>query len=589
METFELNYTLEELKKRTHKDYLTTKKMLDVDAPEYLALEEGDKAALKNLVKAAYFIQKINLQLDNKKNLPFYDFLRTEILKGNERAELTKILFDAQIGMCAIDRESVKINLAKGVEELPGKGLYPTDLSKEEFHKILIKMIKDGKIEEVRKILNQRSVVLRARDELAAKDYIDYFHEEFRVVAEKLESAAETSTNEDFNEYLKLQASALRSADPMLDAYADKKWAELQDTPLEFTITRENYADEMTESVIENEELKKLLDEHNIPVISKDFLGGRVGIVNKKGTEDLLKIKDYLPLLAANMPYCDEYEQNIKPSNEILNHPAENSEVGNSPKQTMVDVDIVVLAGDVGAYRAGITLAENLPNDDKLSLTIGGGRRNVYHRQIRFISDREKLQKRLDTILDKSQHQYYLDEADHWFTIGHENTHSLGPNKGTEALGKYKSIIEENKADMGALAFLDLLEEKGMYTSEQVLQMIVSFAADNFLKSKPTLSQAHRVRSVMQNKYFLENGAIELTEDGKIHVNIDKMIPTAKKMLAEIVRIQIDGDFAKGEKYVLDNFVWTDEMEVISKKLKEIDKNLNGRTDAPLARMLLRS
>ena len=26
-------------------------------------------------------------------------------------------------------------------------------------------------------------------------------------------------------------------ADPMLDGYADKKWATLQDTPLEFTIT----------------------------------------------------------------------------------------------------------------------------------------------------------------------------------------------------------------------------------------------------------------------------------------------------------------------------------------------------------------
>lgn len=156
-------------------------------------------------------------------------------------------------------------------------------------------------------------------------------------------------------------------------------------------------------------------------------------------------------------------------------------------------------------------------------------------------------------------------------------------------MGKYKSIIEENKADMGALAFLDVLEEKGMYTHEQVLQILVSFAADNFLKSKPTLSQAHRVRSVMQNKYFIENGAIELTSDGKIHVNIDKMIPTAKKMLSEIVRIQIDGDFAKGEKYVLDNFIWTDEMEIISKKLKEIDKSLNGRTDAPLARMLLKS
>lgn len=575
METFELNYSLEELKKRTDKEYLITKKFLDVDAPEYLALAEGDKKALKNLVKAAFFIQKINYQLDNKKNIAFYEYLREEILKGNELAELTRILFDAQHGMCAIDRESTKINLAKGIEELPGKGLYPEDLSKEEFHKILIKMLKENKTEEVRKILNQRSVVLRQNDELVAKDYVDYFSEEFRLVAEKLEAAAETSTNKSFNEYLRLQAIALRISDPMLDAYADKKWAELQDTPLEFTITRENYADEMTGSVVENEELKKLLDENNIQALPKDFLGGRVGIVNKEGTEALLKIKDFLPDLAANMPYNDEYEQNI----------SQNSDV----KQTMVDVDIVVLAGDVGAYRAGITLAENLPNDDKLSLTIGGGRRNVYHRQIRFISDREKLQKRLDAVLDKEQHQYYLDEADHWFTIGHENTHSLGPNKGTEALGKYKSIIEENKADMGALAFLDVLEEKGMYTHEQVLQILVSFAADNFLKSKPTLSQAHRVRSVMQNKYFIENGAIELTSDGKIHVNIDKMIPTAKKMLSEIVRIQIDGDFAKGEKYVLDNFIWTDEMEIISKKLKEIDKSLNGRTDAPLARMLLKS
>lgn len=575
MEKFELNYSLEELKKRTHKDYLTTKKMLDVDAPEYLNLSDGDKKALKNLVKAAFFIEKVYLQLDNRKNIPFKDYLNSEILKGDEQAELTKILFDAQKGMCAIDRESTKINLAKGIYELPGKGLYPEDLSKEEFHRILIKMLKEGKSEEVRKILNQRSVIERKDNELIAIDYVDYFSDDFRKAAEKLELAADTSTNHAFNEYLRLQAVALREADPLLDAYADKKWAELQDTPLEFTITRENYADEMTESVIENEELKQLLDEYNIPVISKDFLGVRVGIVNKEGTEALLKIKEYLPLLAANMPYHEEYEQNISKDEDA--------------KQTMVDADIVVLAGDVGAYRAGITLAENLPNDDKLSLTIGGGRRNVYHRQIRFISDREKLQKRLDATLDKSQHLYYLDEADHWFTIGHENTHSLGPNKGTEALGKYKSIIEENKADMGALAFLDILEEKGMYTHEQILQILVSFAADNFLKSKPTLSQAHRVRSVMQNKYFIENGAIELNDEGKIHVNIDKMIPTAKKMLAEIIRIQIDGDFSKGEKYVLDNFIWTDEMEIISQKLKEIDKNLNGRTDSPLAKMLLKS
>lgn len=573
MREFELNLTIEELEKRTSKDYLTTKKMLKVDAPEYLALEDGDKETLKHLVKAGYILEKINMQLDCHYNLEFKAFLDNEIAKGNKQAELTKILFDAQKGINAIDTMSNKINLAKGITEKPGKGVYPEDLSKEEFHKILTKMLNEGKIQDVKNILTQRSVVERCGDELIGIDYIDKFKDDFEKMADEIDKASETSTNPDFAEYLKLQAKALRTADPMLDAYADKKWATLQDTPLEFTITRENYEDEMTGTIIENKELSALLEKFEITPIPKDFLGGRVGIVNKKGTEDLMAIKKYLPTLAKNMPFADEYEQNISTDKET--------------QQTMVDVDLVAVCGDVGAYRGGITLAENLPNDDKLSLKIGGGRRNVYHRQIRFISDMKKLQERLDAILDKDQHQFYLDEADHWFTIGHENAHSLGPKKACETLGKYRNIIEENKADMGSLAFVDLLTELGMYTEQQRKQIIVTTVTDNFLKSKPTLSQAHRVRTVMQNKYFSENGAYDIV-DGKIHVNIDKVVPIAKKMLAEIIRIQIDGEFEKAEKYVLDNFVWTDNMELIAQKLQKISKTLNGRTESELAQKLLK-
>ena len=572
MREFEFNLSMEELEKRTHKDYLMTKKMLKADAPEYLELADGDKEALKHLVKAAYILEKINMQLDCHHNLEFKTFLDKEIANGNKQAELTKILFDAQKGINAIDTMSNKINLAKGIVEMLGKGVYPEDLSKEEFHSILTKMLNEGEIEEVKRILTQRSVVERDGEYLKGIDYIDKFKDDFSKMADEIEKASEVSTNADFNEYLKLQAEALREADPMLDAYADKKWATLQDTPLEFTITRENYEDEMTGTIVENKELSQALEKHGISPIPKDFLGGRVGIVNKKGTEALMAIKQYLPTLAQNMPFSDEYEQNINPNQDA--------------KQTMVDVDLIAVTGDVGEYRGGITLAENLPNDDKLSLTIGGGRRNVYHRQIRFISDMKKLQERLDEILDKEQHQYYLDEADHWFTIGHENAHSLGPKKACETLGKYRNIIEENKADMGALAFVDLLTELGMYTSEQRKQIIVTTIADNFLKSKPTLSQAHRVRTVMQNKYFSERGAYDII-DGKIHVNIDKVVPIAKEMLAEIVRIQIEGDFEKAEKYVLDNFIWTENMELIAQKLQKINKTLNGRTESELAAKLL--
>ncbi len=576
---YELNLSMEELEKRTHKDYLTTKKMLAVDAPEYLELEEGDKEALKHLVKAAVVLDKVNMQLDNPNNLPFKEYLEAEISKGNEQAKLTKILFDAQKGVCSLDRESNMIELIKGVSERPGKGVYPQDLEKDEFHAILIKMLKDGKVDDVAKILNQRSVVERVGNELVATDYVDKFKDDFAYMASELEKAAETSTNADFNEFLILQAKALRTADPMLDAYADKKWATLQDTPLEFTITRENYSDELTETVVENPELKALLDENGIIPVAKDFLGGRVGIINKKGTDAILGVKNYLPLMAQNMPFKDDYIQNISPDRES--------------KQTMVDADLVAVTGDVGEFRAGITLAENLPNDDKLSIKeLDGGRRNVYHRQIRLITSedaREKMKKRLAATVNPELHQYYNDEADHWFTVGHENGHSLGPKSGTEGLGKYKSIIEENKADMISLAMLDVLTEAGMYTPEQRKQIIVTYAADNMMTSKPTLSQAHRVRSVMQNYYFIKEGAMEISPEGILNVDIEKMVPTARKMLEEIIQVQMKGDFSKGEKYVLDNFIWTPEMETMAQNIKKVSKTLNGKVESPLADKLLES
>lgn len=570
---YECGLTLEELKKRTSKDYLSTKKFLDVDSPEFIALAEGDKKALSYLVKAGRIIEKINMELDSHHNLAFKKYLEDEVSKGDERAILTKKLFDAQKGIFALDSEMNKIALAKGLEAKKGIGVYPDDLSTDEFHTILIKMLKEGKRDEVAKILNQRSVVERDGDELVGIDYVDKFHDDFKQIADLLLRASTLSTNKEFNEYLRLQSQAFLVADPMLDAYADKKWASMQDTPLEFTITREGYEDEMTETVLENPELAALLKENDIKVYGKDTLGARIGIVNKEGTDYILKVKDLLPLMAQNMPYNDQYEQTIGKS-------------ADSVSQTMVDADIIELTGDSGAYRAGITLAENLPNDDKLSLTIGGGRRNVYHRQVRFITSpdaREKLKKLLDATVDKSLHPYYEDEMDHAFTIGHENGHSLGP-KGVVGLGKYSSIIEENKADMVSLSMLDVLTEAGLYTKEERDKIIVTYAVDNMMKTKPDMSKAHRVRSVMQNYYFIKKGAISISSDGVLSVNIDKMVETAREMLSEIVKIQMNGgDFEAGEKYVLENFQWTPEMEEMGKKMREINKTLNGTTEHKLA------
>lgn len=568
-EEFKIALSTEELERRINKDALPSTTMLKADAPEYLNLAQGDKDALKHLVKAGKILEEVHLKLDNPKNIPFREFLKKEIEKGNKDAEMAMKMFLGQKGMNALDTESHMVNLAEGVEETDGKGFYPEDLKADEFQNILIKMLKEGKDDEVKKIVNQRSVVFRDGDELKAVDYTELFKDEFEKMAQEFEKAAETSTNADFNEYLKLQAKALRVADPMADAYADKKWATLQDTPLELTITRECYDDTLSTSISENKELLKMLDDRNIQVYPKDSLGCRVGIINKESTNDLLKIKKFLPEMAKMMPFNDKYVQNIKPD-------------GDS-KQTMVDVDLLMLAGDCGAYRGGVTLAENLPNDDKMSLTIGGGRRNVYHRQIRLGAKPEKIKERLNALLDPEQHRYYNLEADHWFTIGHENTHSLGPTQGREKLGKYQSIIEENKADVGAVSFIDMLTEKGMYTQEQRLQILVTFAADNFLKAKPELTQAHRVRSIMQAQFLLREGAIEVNENGIVHVNIEKVVPAMAKMLKEAIRVQLSQDVNEAEKYVTEYFVWDDKCEKVAENLRKISKKLNGYLETPLA------
>ena len=568
-EEFKIALSTEELERRTNKDALPSTTMLKADAPEYLNLAQGDKDALKHLVKAGKILEEVHLKLDNPKNIPFREFLKKEVEKGNKDAEMAMKMFLGQKGMNALDTESHMVNLAEGVEETDGKGFYPEDLKADEFQNILIKMLKEGKDDEVKKIVNQRSVVFRDGDELKAVDYTELFKDEFEKMAQEFEKAAETSTNADFNEYLKLQAKALSVADPMADAYADKKWATLQDTPLELTITRECYDDTLSTSISENKELLKMLDDRNIQVYPKDSLGCRVGIINKESTNDLLKIKKFLPEMAKMMPFNDKYVQNIKPD-------------GDS-KQTMVDVDLLMLAGDCGAYRGGVTLAENLPNDDKMSLTIGGGRRNVYHRQIRLGAKPEKIKERLNALLDPEQHRYYNLEADHWFTIGHENTHSLGPTQGREKLGKYQSIIEENKADVGAVSFIDMLTEKGMYTQEQRLQILVTFAADNFLKAKPELTQAHRVRSIMQAQFLLREGAIEVNENGIVHVNIEKVVPAMAKMLKEAIRVQLSQDVNEAEKYVTEYFVWDDKCEKVAENLRKISKKLNGYLETPLA------
>lgn len=570
--SYQINLSSEELVKRTKRENFSDYKMLDVDSPQYKSLSKADQETLKHLVKAARILNNVYLRQDSIHNLPFRNNLIQEAKKGNKDAKMTLELFNAQKSINAKDVNGDEVNLAKNHSELPGKGFYPEDLSKEEFHQILIKMLENGEKDAVKEILNQRTMVIRDGDKLKAIDYTKFFADEFEAAANELELASYTSTNQDFTSYLIYQVDALLQNNPYIDSMADQQWATMQETPLEFTIARESYDDKMTPSVSENPKLMTMLEQEGIVPYPKDNLGVRVGIVNKEGTDYILKIKDYMPMLAAYMPFKEEYTQTIST---------------NSNNQTMVDVDIVDMQGRMGAYQGAISLASNLPNNDKLAIKQGGGKRNVYHVQMRNSKYAENIQAKLDAILEPSLHKYFDTQALHDFTILHENLHSLGPKTGLEKLGVYKNTIEENKADMGALVMLDVLTKKGFYTPTQQKKVITSYLMAYVLKG-PNFENAHKKRNILQHNYFIQNGAVKVSDGGKMSIDFEKVTELSKKMLEQVIRIQIDGNPEKAKEYIEKNMVWSQELDRLAKNLRKADTTLNSKVVTPLGDMLAR-
>lgn len=548
---YELKYSKEQLE-----EMVTSKAMsfelISKEDNGYQFLLEGDKKAIEHLVVAAKIMNIVSMEQDHPLNLVQKKALE-ESAKNSEHASFALKLFNSFGGVegnNAVDAENIEI--FKGISGLKGKNFYPVDMKVEEFHKILISMIDDDKAEEVRKILSSRTMVRRDGQILKAIDYVDYFSEEFGQIADELEKASKLVSDSIFSEYLILQAKAFRKADPVLDMHADMKWAEMQDTKLEFTVGRENYDDSMSSSVLENIELKGLLEKNNIEVISKDMIGIRVGIVNKEGTDLILRFKNEMTSLVGLMPLCEQYEQSIGGSEGV--------------NQTMVDVDLIALTGDYAQCRGGVTTAQNLPNNDKLSIKNGGGRRNAYHRQVRQAVDKEQEKKILDKLVSKDLYQYYDSEAYHLFVIGHENGHSFGPNSSyQDSLGKHKHVIEELKADVVSLAFMGEYEKNGTIDKKTLYEVFLTFVVKGlFLLAVPAYSHPHRIAELIIFNRMIKDGVVSFDNDKKLQMDFDKVTLSMRELLKEVVSVQLSKSPSKADVFIKENSVWGKESKRIA-------------------------
>ena len=535
--------------------------MIDQTHPSYLALSPGDKQAIPYLIKAADIVNDVALEQDH----PLNRLLKQELIErtqtGEKAAELSLKLFNSLNGVTGLNGQDPEpVCIFKGVHGYLGRNFYPSDLSVADFHCILKTMLHQGKKEAVVKILSARTMVRWTPDHLLEGiDYTIYFKREFTQIAENLKKAATLTTDDDFREYLYAQAEALTQTDNNKDAMADKLWATLTG-PIELTLSRENYDDEMTPTLFENEELTALVQEAGIQPVNKDMLGMRVGLVNHEGTALIHRFQKLMGALASQMPYADKYSQVITDTGKV--------------KQEAVDVDLIDLKGDYAQCRGAITTAQNLPNDDKLAVKTGGGRRNVYHRQVRQTYGSVETKQVLNYLVDPAFHKYFNPEAHHLFVIGHENGHSLGPNdtyKG--ALGAYAATVEENKADLVSIAFMPAYVQAGVITQETLYQIYASWIYRLFPRSKPQLIQPHRIADLIHLNALLNKGAVKVSNDQKIALDFDKIHQVVWDLLTETIEVQLSRSAAKAKAFIDKYTAWPD----IAEHMVRVWKSLNPK------------
>lgn len=515
-------------------------------------LSDANKRALVHLVKAADILDGVFLKQDHADNVRAKEALEKAAQAGDAYAEKALKIFTMHNGLEGTDMYSQKtepLRIFKDKELGPGKGFYPADLTREELVDYIVEHP-----EQASALLGHNTMVKREGDRLVAEPFSVAFREEMEGAAKELLAAAGETDHAGLTKYLRLQAQALvNDSDPEAVYNADKAWINLEDSPLEFTIGRENYKDRMSSAAAADAKVKPILDANGIKAKSKDSIGVRVGIVNQESYAEIADYRKHLEAFAKEMPLADKYSQG--------------GDDGEESKMTFADVDLVSISGDYAAVRGGITVAQNLPNDDKLAVQNNEGSRLVFHRQVRQGQDPAQRQKFLDALIDDSQHKWDDANANFLFTVGHELAHSLGPRQTADgrdkkgALGDFGGMLEENKADVASIVMTDYFVQIGKFDEEQANKIYLTWAAGELPTKQPSDDEAHRSRSIMQLNYFREKGAIKFEKGGKLSIVPEKMGQVARDMLTEVVQIQLDGDPAKAEKFVRKYTAWNDALQ----------------------------
>ena len=478
------------------------RQVLEVDVSH---LDEGDRRALGDLVEAARAMDEI-FKLQAWRENPEMA-ARVAGLSGPS-SEAARDYYRIMYGPW--DRLEDFEPFIGSTPRPEGAGFYPPDLGEEELEAWIAAHPEDREA-----LTSLYTVVVREGEGLVAVPYSEAYREHLERAAEALRSAAAATSNQSLRTFLELRAEALLSDDYY---ESDLAWMDL-DSAIEVVIgPYETYEDTLNGY--------------------KAAFEAFVCVAQPEDSRRLEAYKGELPFLEKNLPIPDEHK-NFDRGTE-------------SPIRV---VDEVFTAGDC---RAGVqTLAFNLPNDERVRQAKGC--KKVMLKNMMAAKYEAILGPIAERVLPEGEAARLDFDAYFHFILFHELSHGLGPGvleidgRSTEVRLELKDLyspIEEAKADVLSVYNLLALAERGKVNEEIVGDLPWTYTAGLFRSARFGTTEAHGLGVVIQANYLLENGAIQITDEGRFRPVPDRFGQVFRDLAHEILMVQATGSYDGAENLV---------------------------------------
>ena len=396
-----------------------------------------------------------------------------------------------------------------------GAQFYPVDMTEEEWNAL----------DDPNKTSQYTVIVRDENGALKCVWYHDYFAEQIKKAASLLDDASELAGDEEFAEYLRLRAKALRTDDYL---ESDMQWMDVRNNNVDMVIGPiENYTDARY----------GIKASHEAFILIKD----------QEWTKQLARYAAYVPELQKQLPVPEKYKKEV-PGSDV----------------DLAAYDAVYYAGDCNANSK--TIAINLPNDERVQLQRG----------TRKLQLKNSMQAKFDKILEPIAKELMTPESmenikfDAFFAnvMFHETAHGMGikntiTGKGTvrEALGNQYNALEEAKADVLGLYLVTKLSEMGVYTNTTMEDNYTTFMAGIFRSVRFGAASAHGKANMLTFNYFQNEGAFVRNEEGRYAIDFEKMKVAVEKLAGDILMQQGNGDYEATK-------AWMGEMSIIKPELQ---------------------